>query len=63
MTKKGEGKEEVAHNGHRKARAEVQTVCSSTMSKVDETEKETSDSGRQVFQKEQPSINQKSAIG
>ena len=56
--------EEIANNGHRKARAqEAQNVLSSTMTKVEERAKLTSDCGRQVQQKGSPLRNQKSVTG
>ena len=58
------GNEEIGNNGHRKARAqEAQNVLSSTMTKVEEREKQTSDCGRQVQQKGGPLRNQKSVTG
>ena len=58
------GDEEIENSNHRKARAEVlQNVRSSTMTKVEEREKERSDGGGQVRQKDSPLQNQKSGTG
>ena len=56
--------QEIASSGRRNGRAqEAQNVRSSTMTKVEEREKETSDSGHQVRQKDSPLRNQNSATG
>ena len=55
---KGDGKEEIANSGHQTARPqEALNVRSNARIKVEGREKETSDIGRQVRQKRQPTPN------
>ena len=58
------GNEEIANRAHQQAPAqEAQNVRSSTMTRVEEREKETSDWGRQVQRKDNPLRNQKPVTG